>query len=90
MVLASTHGVTEEYTKVISNKINLTAKEPFHGLTVVITQENFLLMLKMATEYIPGQMVELTKENGSMESNMEMANLKMLKANKEKENGKTA
>jgi len=64
MVLVSTHGVTEEYTKVISNKINLTAKEASPGQMVVITLENFLWMLRMGMEYIPGQMVELMKENG--------------------------
>ena len=40
MVADSINGVTEEYIKVILNKINLTAKEASHGQMVVITPEN--------------------------------------------------
>lgn len=44
----------------------------------------------MATVYIHGQMEGRMKDNGWVESNMEMANLQTTKANNEKENGKMA
>ena len=90
MVADSINGVTEEYIKAILNKINLTVKEASPGQMVVITPENLAQMLKMATVYIHGQMEGRMKDNGWLESNMEMANLLTTKANNEKENGKMA
>ena len=64
MDMDSIHGVMEEYIKAILNKINLTAKEASHGQMVVITLENLVQMLKMATVYIHGQMEGRMKDNG--------------------------
>jgi len=44
----------------------------------------------MGSVNIHGQMEDLMKETGWMESNMEMANLLTTKENNEKENGKMA
>jgi len=42
MELASINGVTEEYTKVNLNKINLTVKEASPGQMAVITPVNLV------------------------------------------------